>query len=225
MDTRHNLNIGDIVDWLLEKAPSADKAMVEQEVDATVKAIVRQQAPERVTPGTVNKRLIRIHRAIEKLALLLNDDDPIAQTARKVLAAEVGKAEFQSFQKRLEDLALGQCLKDTEFAPALESDADEYASRVGEAARGLSALLSEHSPFARALYREIRSTAIEYLRERLQDLATAAESARVPTGQKRSALFAPAEVAKYGTKLTSGGRPVESDKLPAACFRRRTLTM
>ena len=217
MDTGDALTISDIVDRLLEQAPSADATDtdIESHVDATVKAIVHQKACEQVAPRAVDKRLTMIGQAVRRLDSLINDDNPVAHAARRAMAAEVGKADFEELQRRLEDLASGRSFENVEFAPALQPGPDEYARSVGDAARELSALLSENSPYARAMRRQLRSSAIEDLHGRLQDLATAATSTRVSTREQRSALFAPAEVAKYAAKVSSGGRPIETAKLVA----------
>ena len=215
MDTGDALTISYIVHRLLEQAPSADATDIESHIAGTVKAIVRQKACEQVAPSAVNKRLTKIGQAVRRLDQLIYDDNPTARAARRTMAAEVGKADFEELQRRLEDLASGRILEKVEFAPARQPGADEYARRVGDAARGLSALLSENSPDARAMSRELRSHAIEYLHGRLRDLATVATNTRVPTREQRSALFAPAEVARYGAKVSSGGRPVQTAKLVA----------
>ena len=215
MDTGDALTISDIVDWFLEQAPSADATDIESHIAGTVKAIVRQKACEQVAPRAVNKRLTKIGQAVRRLDQLIYDDNPTARAARRTMAAEVGKADFERLHRLLEDLASGRSLEKVEFARARQPGADEYARRVGDAARGLSALLSENSFHAGTMRRELRSHAIEDLHGRLRDLATAATSTRVPTREQRSALFAPAEVARYGAKVSSGGRPIETAKLVA----------
>ena len=215
MDTRPALTISDIVDRFLEQAPLADATVIKNHVDGTVKAIVRQEACEQEAPSAVNKRLTMIGQAARRLDRLIYDDNSVAHAARRTMAAEVGKADFERLHRLLEDLASGRSLEKVEFAPARQPGADEYARSVGDAARELSALLSENSFHAGTMRRELRSHAIEDLHGRLQDLATAATSARVPTREQRSALFAPAEVARYGAKVSSGGRPIETAKLVA----------
>ena len=215
MDTGDTLTISDIVDWLLEQAPSADATDIKSHVDGTVKAIVRQKACEQVAPRAVNKRLTMIGQAVRRLDRLLYDDNPVAHAARRAMAAEVGKADFERLHRLLEDLASGRSLEKVEIAGARQPSADEYARSVGDTARELSALLSENSLHAGAMRRQLRSSAIEDLHGRLQDLATAATSTRVSTREQRSALFAPAEVAKYAAKVSSGGRPIETAKLVA----------
>ncbi len=215
MDTGDALTISYIVHRLLEQAPSADATDIESHIAGTVKAIVRQKACEQVAPSAVNKRLTKIGQAVRRLDQLIYDDNPSARAARRTMAAEVGKADFERLHRLLEDLASGRSLEKVEFAPARQPGADEYARSVGDAARDLNALLSENSPHARAMRHRLRSSAIEDLHGRLRDLATAATSARVPTREQRSALFAPAEVAKYGAKVSSGGRPIETAKLVA----------
>ena len=215
MDTRPALTISDIVDRFLQKKPSADKKVIKNHVDGTVKAIARQKACEQVAPSAVNKRLTKIGQAVRRLDGLIYDDNPTARAARRTMAAEVGKADFERLHRLLEDLASGRSLEKVEFAPARQPGADEYARRVGDAARGLSALLSENSPDARAMRLQLRSHATEDLHGRLQDLATAATSTRVPTREQRSALFAPAEAARYGARVSSGGRPIDTAKIVA----------
>ena len=215
MDTGDALTISYIVHRLLEQAPSADATDIESHIAGTVKAIVRQKACEQVAPSAVNKRLTKIGQAVRRLDQLIYDDNPSARAARRTMAAEVGKADFERLHRRLEDLASGRSLEKVEFAPARQPGADEYARSVGDAARELSALLSENSPHAGAMRRELPSHAIEDLHGRLQDLALAATSTRVPTREQRSALFAPAEVARYGAKVSSGGRPIETTKIVA----------
>lgn len=216
MNTIGVATVDDIVNLLLKERPSADASEVERHVKSTVEAIRRQQAHEQLLPSMLKERLNMISEAAHHLdGLISDDDDPSARSARQVIESKLGKSDFQAFSKTLEDLASGRGLDAREFSPAHQPDADEYATNVADAARELRALLSENSPYARAMREELGSSAIEAGHTWLQDLATSAEAPHVPTGVQHSAFFAPAEVARYGVKLSTAGRSPETDKLVA----------
>lgn len=203
-----------VVNWFMREItspPARDR--VEYHVDDIVRSIASQKDREDLSPQAVKERLTGIANTAKKLDRLICNDDPGARAARGVMA--VGQAEFNEFRRGLEDLVSGEAMEGTEFIPELRPLAEEYTRRVSAAARELNELLSEDTFPARALRRRLCASGTEALAHRLRKLMRLATTSGNFMSSGLTPFFAPAEVARLGIKLTSGGRPVETAKIVA----------
>ncbi len=216
MDKTQRRDTATVVNWLLRKVdPRPERAVVTRGVEDIVRSIADQKRDEQATSGEVNEQLAQVTRAVKNLERLLYDDEPRTRGARKALAAALGEVELDEFSRCLESLGAGRWAKDMEFAPKLQSAEEAYRRRTASAARELHEVLSENSPYARALRRHLSKSAIATFERRLQGLSAATKDAPLSSQKKRSPLFAVADVAKSGAKTSSGGRPPQTAKLAA----------